>query len=67
MMFQTKIFRGGGEFDRYLKPEVELLDIKLEYGFALSASTAVSDEDDDYQIPGLGGNPDDDGTGEWDF
>lgn len=65
MRIQTKIFRGG-EFDRYLKPEVELLDIKLEYGFALSASTAVSDEDDDYQIPGLGGNPDDNGD-DWDF
>ena len=59
MKLQTKIF-GGGKFDLYLKPEVDVFDINVEYGFALSASTASDDED---QIKAL----EDDENEDYDF
>lgn len=51
-------FFSGIEY-RYLSPEVKVIDVGIEGGFALSATGEADDEG--YQIPGLTGDPDDEG------
>lgn len=49
-MAHKNVIFGGGEFDLYINPDIELLDVKLEQGFNLSAN---SDDTGDDQISSL--------------
>lgn len=45
-MAHKNVIFGGGEFDLYINPEVVLLDIKTEQGFATSTDPDKGDIDD---------------------
>ena len=55
-MYLKKRFLREGALVGYLQPDVDVLDIDIEYGFSLS--TSDPEDDDEYQIPGLTGDPD---------
>lgn len=57
-MYLKKRFLREGALVGYLQPDVDVLDIDIEYGFTLSTSDSV--EDDEYQISALEGSDEDD-------
>lgn len=58
-MYLKKRFLREGALVGYLQPDVDVLDIDIEYGFTLSAGGDT--DEDEYQIPDLKGDPDEEG------